>query len=642
MDNSPELKSALALAALDLQAPMVQDTLLEDQRFRDEYGIKLDGILSVGETNSCFSCSILCGAVRRALSSTLPGEATDNEGQKWKVENIAGMGELPQLLLRSETKRLALPVEFVALSSDRRIRLELLDRAASEVNLPRDAFEHWRSILNERSLEDYEVEQLQGDRLDTPVAVTRTIMMEIEKGEGNLPTLVPPSRRYFERLVGEYDGSDSVGDYAGRSGKALFEELAMWRPVEGLLLSLLLSSHSSLTDQITVDHLDGDDLLGVLDYLSKHGDRISQLGAIEVGFRILGSRPEIEETLCRLIQEIREEGRNEQVSGYRLLSALFLLVNGEVSRMRLFSGEPPFYRRLVILAQAALIYRQLVELRVNVDQFSDWACGRPKWHYLQSFADMRLEPRWHPEYASEGQIKADFIGRVLISGRKFEGNLKGTGLYDLVFGDDTNSIQSLSHPIHSFLPGPLEGAEGSGVDLPIGLPEKIEADLMADEVGVPVLISLGTLALIYRIDSKHTELVEEALKRAGYRLEDVEDRGQLVAVVNGLATVAAVARSSGLADHLRILCRRYRRDGEYSLGIEETLIVGLVAAASRPGLEEWIEYVGDWLTELAFGELEDQEARIVHNYLTSLCHLVPELWVSCGRADAALKAFNAR
>ena len=642
MADSPDLKSALALAALELQAPLVQDTLLENREFRDEYCIQIDGILSVGETNSSFNCSVLCGAVRRALSSTLPEEATDREGQEWKVKNIGGTGELPKLLLCGESKRLGLPVEFVALSSDRRTRLELLDRAASEVNLPRDAFERWRSILHERPLEDYEVEQLQGDRLDTPVAVTRTIMMEIERGEGSLPTLVPPSRRYFERLVGEYDGSDSVGDYAGRSGKALFDELAAWRPVEGLLLSLLLSSHSSLTDQITVDHLDGDDLLGALDHLAKHGDRISQLGAIEVGFRILRSRPEVEQALCRLIQEIREDGRNEQVSGYRLLSALFLLVNGEVSRMRLFSGEPPFYRRLVILAQAALIYRQLVELRVDVDQFSDWACGRPKWHYLQSFGDMRLEPRWHPEYASEGQIKADFIGRVLISGRRFEGNLKGTDLYDLVFGDDTSSIQSLSHPIRSFLPGPLEGAEGSGVDLPIGLPEKIEADLMADEVGVPVLISLGTLALIYRIDPKHAELVEEALKRAGYRLEDVEDSGQLVAVVNGLATVAAVARSSGLADHLRILCRRYRRDREYSLGIQETLVVCLVAAASRPGLEEWTEYVGDWLTELAFGELEDQEAKIVQTYLTSLCHLVPELWLSCGRADAALKAFNAK
>ena len=642
MTDSRGLKSALALAALDLQAPLVQDTLLEDRQFREEYGIEIDGVLSVGQTNTCFSCSVLCGAVRRALSSPGPEEATDMGGEEWKMENIAREGELPRLLLYGGTQRLQLPVEFVALSGNRETRLDLLERAASEVNLPRDALEYWHNILHERPVEDYEVEHLQADRLDTPEAMSRIMRMEIERGQGSPSTLAPGSRRYFERLVGKYDGSSSIGDYAAGSGKALFEGLSTWRPVEGLLLSLLLSSHSTLTDQISVEHLDRDDLLGVFQYLAEHGDRISQVGAIEVGLRILGSRPEIEEALCRLIEEVRKDEGNEQASGFRLLSALFWLVNGEVARMRLFPSEPPFYRRLAVLSQAALIYRQLVELRVDVNQFGEWARGRPQWHYLQSFTDMRLEPRWNPDYASEGQIKADFIGRILIAARRFESNVKGTRIWDLVLGNEADSLRSLSHPVYSFLPGPLEGAEGSEVHLPSDLLEKIEAELKAEEVGVSALISLGNLALIHRIEPGHAELAGGALKRGGYRLADIDDREQLVSVAYGLATVAAVARCPGLADDLRILCRRYRRDREYSLGIQEVLVICLVAAASRPGVEEWIEYVGDWLAELAFGELEDEEGKIVYAYLTGLCHIVPELWTYCGRAEAALKAFNER
>ena len=642
MANSPDLRSALALGALNLQAPLVQDALLEDREFRDEYGIKMDGVLAVGEADRTFSSSVLCGAVRKALSSTLVQGVADREGRAWEVERVGAEGELPKLLLYRDGERLTLPVEFVALSSDRGTRLELLEGAASHVNLPREAVEFWRGILHDRPLDDYEVQHLQADRLDTPVARRNIIMGEIEKGEGSPSTLVPPSRRYFERLVGEYDGSKSISDYAGGGGKAVLQGLAAWRPVDGLLLSLLLSSHSSLTDQISVDGVGEEDLLGSLDYLAKHGDRISQVGAIEVGFRILKSRPEVEQALCRLIREIREDGDSEQARGFKLLSALFWFVDGEISRMRLFPDEPPFYRRLAALSQAALIHRQLAELRVDPIPFSDWALGWPPWHYRQSLVDLRLEPRWRPEYGSESQLKAEFFGRILIAGRRFEENVKGTDIYDLVFGEDSNSLESVSNPIHAFLPGPLEGSEENGPPVPAEVLERLEAELEAEETAISAFLALANVALIYRLDRKYSEWGVDALKRHGYRLGGLEDREQLIAVAYGLATVAAVARSPELADQLRILCRRYRRDGEYSLGIQETLVICLVAAASRAELEEWMEYVGDWLTELAFSELEQEEGRTAYAFLTGLCHAVPELWIHCGRAEAALKAFNAK
>ena len=109
-------------------------------------------------------------------------------------------------------------------------------------------------------------------------------------------------------------------------------------------------------------------------------------------------------------------------------------------------------------------------------------------------------------------------------------------------------------------------------------------------------------------------------------------------ILDGLAKVAAVSRSPLLADELRILVRKYRYDAEYPLSIHEVIKICLTAAASRSDLSEWTEFVGDWLTELAFGELKDDEAQGLHLCLNYLCHAVPELWVFCGRADAALSA----
>ncbi len=178
--------------------------------------------------------------------------------------------------------------------------------------------------------------------------------------------------------------------------------------------------------------------------MEKHGDRISQLGAIEVGFRVLPSRPEIEQALIRLIEQIRDDDVDGQTSGFKLLSALFCLVDGELSRIQLFRKEPPFYRRLAALSQATLIHRQFVNSAIDIDQFSKWAfSSRIEQYCMQSLADMRLEPHWDPDLAVASQMKAEFFGRIMISAKDYEQNIAGSHIYDLVFGDDARSLQSL-------------------------------------------------------------------------------------------------------------------------------------------------------------------------------------------------------
>lgn len=73
--------------------------------------------------------------------------------------------------------------------------------------------------------------------------------------------------------------------------------------------------------------------------------------------------------------------------------------------------------------------------------------------------------------------------------------------------------------------------------------------------------------------------------------------------------------------------------------IEEDMKICLVASAARKELLEWCGFAGEWMTELAFGELEENEGELLHSHLSALLHSVPELWVSCGKADAALQAW---
>ena len=632
----------MAQVALELVPPLIRKSLLNDQNFREDYGFKMEAVIAFGASGVSVQRSELFDAVRAVLGGEDAAAMGDAEGGVWNLQNEAGEEELPNLVLSSHEQRLVLP-DFAVLSRDPSTRVRSMEEAASDVNLPVDAQEKWRSILTKRALEDDEVDTFHSDIRDTPVHVERSIRGEIAAGESSVSSLVPNSRRYFERLVGAYDASASIRDYAAGAGRKLFEQLYEWRSYEGFLFSLLLSSHSALTVELSVDHLDQAKLVQAFDFVEKHGDTVSRLGVFEVGLRVLPDRPEVAPFLLRLVHRIRDDDVEGNASEFKLFSALFVLVDGELARTRLMTEEPPFYRRLASLAQAALIHRQLVQCGIDYERFSKWAfSNRGEHYYMQSLADMRTEPRWNPDLAAAPQMQADFFGRIMIAGNNFEGNIGEGELRDTILGNGEQSLIKLCEFPRPYLPGPLEGAEDSPNALPDDLARVIEEQLDTDEVEASSFIALVNSAMIFRITSGHAELAAKALRLGNYTLANLEDKSQLAGILIGLSTVAAVSRNPALADELRILVRRYRRDAQYGFSIEEAMRMCLVASAAREDLMAWREFAGEWLTELAFGELEGNEGEVLHSHLMALLHSVPELWVSCARADAALQAWRFR
>ncbi|MDO9163999.1 MAG: hypothetical protein Q8N35_17105 [Methylococcaceae bacterium] len=639
MTNTAYERAAMAHAALEFIPPLIRKSLLNEQSFREAYGFQTEARIAFGSSGVLFQRSKLFDAVRNVLAGDVQAELTDTEDQKWNLTIDARENKLLFFVLSSDQQRLVLP-DFSVLSSDTSMRIRSLEESASDVNLPLSAQEKWRCILGERALEDDEVDTFQSDIYDTPVYVARTIRSGITAGESSVSSLVPNSRRYYERLVGVYDGSSSILDYAVSIGREFFKQLTAWRPYEGFLFSLLLSSHQALTVEINTDHLIDEELEKAFHYIEKHGDMLSRLGAFEVGLRILPDRPEVEPFLLRLVHLIRDDDVEGKASEFRLISALFVLVDGELARLRILAEEPPFYRRLASLAQAALIHRQIIECGIDYDQFSKWALSNRGEHfYMQSFVDMRIEPRWSPDLAAAPQLQADFFGRMMIAGNFFRADFGEGGLRDTVLGDGEQSLSIRSGFARPYFPGALEGADDSPNTLPDDLAHIIEEQLVGDGVEAASFIALVNSAMIFRITSEHAELAAKALRLANYTLANLKDKFQLIGILNGLATVAAISRNSELADELRILVRRYRRDSQFGFSVEVAMRISLVASASRKDIIEWREFAGDWLTELAFGELKGSEGEDLHFRLSALLHSVPELWVSCARADAALKAW---
>jgi hypothetical protein len=267
--------------------------------------------------------------------------------------------------------------------------------------------------------------------------------------------------------------------------------------------------------------------------------------------------------------------------------------------------------------------------------------SRAEQFYMQSLTDMRLEPRWNPEFVVGSQIKFDFLGRLIIAAKNYEIYIKESPLLDLLHSIETEALSSSNNLYAYYLPGPLEGQEQTNNIMPGELIKEIETQLNNKDIELSSFIALVNSSLIYHIESSYADLAASALKLGNHRLANIKDRSQFLAILDGLASVAATTRSETLADELQLLIRRHRHDAQYSLSINEDIRICLEAAACNKNLISWSNYVGKWLTELAFSDLGIQDGLTLYSHLHYLCHAVPELWVSCGRADAALKAFIA-
>ena len=641
--NSPHVRAGVAQGLLELAPPLVRMSLLDSAQFRDEFNFDRDRLLIFGDSGPSFKRARLYDAIRRTLSGKSGRKVTGADGREWRLAVERREGRSTTLAISHGSEQIAL-LPHVTLSSNSDERLQCINDVTQEFNLPMSVQKMWRDIAKERALNDDEVDEFYNDFCDTPIDVAHSMRNEITSGTVSVSTIVPRSKRYYERLNGVFDGSTSVRHFASKQGRQFFKQLSSWRPYDGFLFSLFLSSHPALTAEISVELLERDDLIRAFDFLVASGDRISQLGAIEVGLRVLPERPEIQPSLLRLIVQIRDDDVYGAESRFKLLSTLFTLADGELSRTRIFSEYPPFYRRLASLSQAALICREYVNLGVEIDPFCEWVIDQQAMNhihfYLQSLADMRLEPRWIPEFATPSLLRTAFLGRIIRAALDNQEAIQETELFDLILGSSSESLQSHIEFPHELSVGPLEGGEGvSDTSFSADL-EEMEVQLRAEGQETPPFAPLIFYGPVLPVGTALPGLAADALNRRDHCLDEFGDSSRLLTVRNGLATVAGATRSRALAEELRILVRKHRRDAQYALSIAESVRICIAAAASRSELKDWRDFVGDSLTELAFGELEDDDRKVLDVHLQYLCHVDPGLWAFCSKADAALKALR--
>lgn len=214
--------------------------------------------------------------------------------------------------------------------------------------------------------------------------------------------------------------------------------------------------------------------------------------------------------------------------------------------------------------------------------------------------------------------------------------LENTNLKRLLLESGAGTLQD-SINFNSFLPGQLEG-NIIPQKIPLEISKIIEDNLNIKSLSLESINVLINSSQHWLLDEKYLKLTANLLRDTKHQISKTKNHDQIIYLINGLARVAAITRSTDIAKELRVLTRRYRNYLTSDLHNNELLATGLVAAAAWEDFDEWLNYIGEWITEIAFLPLTNKDASNLYAWLNQLLLLEPTLYCSCGKAIAALES----
>lgn len=611
---------------ISLLPASVRETLLADQEFVVANGIMgIDATLSVDNGRFTFSRNEFLRCVRLAYRKT--GSVVllrDKESNIWDLK----AKENGDLHATHEGRSLNLR-DYELLKPNGQQRLAALQQKVKALFVDADEFRRWHATLR-KSISNETYYAIVEDLDATPLAFAYGVGRKLRMHQSlTYEDLVPQKAAYYRRLTGLPFDQIVTDEYTESHIVSHINTLLASNSVTGLKLALLLSG-DSVADCVDLTLLDTDIVLETFRDLVMKGDRVSQLGAIELGFRLLPQGPALEGLLESMIEQICNDTAEDPSGRFYELSALLLLVSGELSHKGFSKDVPPSWRRTVAMSHAALLQGAMIESgegQIRAPIYNDIRERRGPWYYVASLVDLRNDTGWQPEYAYIRYLRNGFLTRIWLLGQRSSESFS-SGLNELFTEGHPRCIKRFIHP--PYVVGPTKGSLKVS-EIPAETLETVYQDLNKEILHVSDFVQIVALATYHYLSDETVIRLVEALKR----LKDPVDNDNAV-VVKGLAMIAASSRNEELADQIRHLCR-VNLFPNAVLSIEAIFEVVLIAAASRSELESWCIFGASWFTELAFYKLDRRSSQVLAAYLLSLIQIAPELKPYLRRALAALE-----
>lgn len=502
-------------------------------------------------------------------------------------------------------------------------RLRYFRSLVGQFGLGESEVREWLARVSSSPLDSFGVSDLERDFRDSPRGRSTRISEQLRSGSVSVADMVPTSRKYFERLVPAWKGQATVLDFAADvpridiSQWALMERLT-WSSHSAIALNLGLLELSAVSIEgqfaASLEELDLWSLVGLIENLASHKDGLADL---------VGVTTEALERFSRLIEDpVRLE----------LTVALVGMIDGSVNAAGILRDTPVYWRRLATISHAAILERSVIQSSLDLGSFTSWAAG--SWPLFQavSIVDLRSEPRWAAFMLNPGQLRQEFIGRVLNAFYTRQSEMAGTELHSLVFGDDDQSLQSRRNVFYSGLPGPLEGGESTALPLTEHLEHLIQQAL--DDDSLPLARRVMAAAQISALGAPSPEVLRrltDSTAKLGSEVLIPGDEDVTTTLLTWLAVAAASYRSGELASTIQYLA--LENDG---LSVHFRLQVGLMACASEADRGDWRVAVARVLARCASIARGQKDIEYVLFVLRAICDAHPEIKPQVARTYASL------
>ncbi|MCW8126047.1 hypothetical protein [Microbulbifer halophilus] len=626
-------------AALKLLPPRIRHALLDDRLFIERWGISTVTQVTLGKGGPSFRRDRFYDAIRKAIRKPEISVHVEAQGDSNWTVLVQPQDKSLLFSINSGDKHYSI-TDHSAIAEDAAVRTAWFERTAKEINFEGAAYQSWLARIPGAPLSDDEFAELMTDIEWTPVSVYHTLHSSMEQADFDVTTLVPCELRYYERLVGQLGSATSVEEFIDAQAKPQISGLQRWDSFHGLLYALLTCSMEQIADYIQIENLSCDELTKAYQWLTEHGDPISQVGAVEVALSHLDTHPELAPFIEQMVEGLIADDPENDSSGFALLSAMIVMVSSELARRCTLGSPPPFYRKQAAIAQASLIVRSINCSRIDPASVVQWARNSGLGHtfLLQGLIDLRCEPRWLPDFASADQLRAEFVGRISNAATRNKTKIQTESLRTLLLESTSKLANAARWPFSNF-PGPLEGGVTPRHAIPDDILKDVRVMLEADHLEANSFAGLVNTALLFNLPEGQSSLAADALRRVKFSIENVGDEDKSFGLIGGLAVVAAVTRGTDLANALRVLTRVMRRRKRLMANPSDEIRIAMISAASHENLDDWARFAGEWMTEIAFETADKDAAKDFLLTLRSLVQMEPALARHCAIADAALAAF---
>ncbi len=618
------------VTSISLFSNCIQQDLVSDTALLSDHGITSDAIYGFGENRVSFRRSELFRAIRKVYDSEVKDDSLqDEEGNSWRLSLSSSD---PNIVVISDGGEQTFQGSFWPLNSSIEKRSEKFQEVAKEYSLSIEEVGAFQELLAKPNLSDIEVDNLLAEIRLTPKFIEEKLLSQIQAGSSDMATLVPDSLRYYERLVGKYENSANIIEYAKNEFLRYLSGQGEIENAESVMRVLLCSSHSSISKESVNGFFS--DITRNEDWLLTCGDPLSCTAVLEEGLNRVADNPELCPFLHRLSLKLLGEDIGPQLE---FLNSTVMLVDGELSRLQIFKGFPPYYRRLASYAQASLLTRCAIKMGVDLESFGSWARDqRGMSFYCQSLLELREEPRWFPDFLTPEQLRAELLGRIVQSAQKNSDTIPDSDLRtELLDAKGDTLLRSIG--LQAYLPGPLEG-NTDAAEPPPYIQKIIDESLQENNPSMESLTVLLNAAQYWSIRSDIIQATVERLSEQKHNIPGAKNREHVTFLLGGLAKVACVTSDEDLAQSVVILSRIYRDYLDIASAPHVALFIGLIAGAAYNDVSDWANYIGHWIDDLAFSDIHEDAIPGLLDWIEQLCIIEPLILNHAGRGIAALAA----